>query len=176
MSSNVIKNNDKVIAEKSKALLNRIPTKKNRKQVENALEFSIKMHHGQIRKSGLPFVSHCIDVANILIDWNMDHTTVVSALLHDVVEDTDVKLSDILEEFGPDVANLVDGVTKVENIAFRSKEHKQAENFTKLFLSLAKDLRVIIIKFADRLNNMETIQYLNSNKSCLLYTSPSPRD
>ena len=164
MSSNVIKNNDEVIADKGKALLKRIPTKENRKQVENALEFSIKMHEGQVRKSGLPFVSHCIDVANILIDWNMDHTTVVSALLHDVVEDTEVKLSDIEEEFGSDVASLVDGVTKVENIAFRSKEHKQAENFTKLFLSLARDLRVIIIKFADRLNNMETIQYLSSNK------------
>ncbi|MBL6826552.1 MAG: bifunctional (p)ppGpp synthetase/guanosine-3',5'-bis(diphosphate) 3'-pyrophosphohydrolase [Candidatus Marinimicrobia bacterium] len=164
MSSNVIKNNDEVIVNKSKALLKRIPTKKNRKQVENALQYSIKMHGGQVRKSGLPFVSHCIDVANILIDWNMDHTTVVSALLHDVVEDTEVKLSDIEEEFGSDVASLVDGVTKVENIAFRSKEHKQAENFTKLFLSLARDLRVIIIKFADRLNNMETIQYLSSNK------------
>ena len=164
MSSNVIKNNGEVIADKGKALLKRIPTKKNRKQVENALEYSIKMHEGQVRKSGLPFVSHCIDVANILIDWNMDHTTVVSALLHDVVEDTEVKLSDIEEEFGSDVASLVDGVTKVENIAFRSKEHKQAENFTKLFLSLARDLRVIIIKFADRLNNMETIQYLSSNK------------
>jgi len=105
MSSNVIKNNDKVIAEKSKALLNRISTKKNRKQVENALEFSIKMHHGQVRKSGLPFVSHCIDVANILIDWNMDHTTVVSALLHDVVEDTEVKLSDIEEEFGSEISD-----------------------------------------------------------------------
>ena len=162
MSNNVIKNNDEIIAKKSKNLLERIPTKKNRKQVENALEFSIKMHHGQTRKSGLPFVSHCIDVANILIDWNMDHTTVVSALLHDVVEDTEVKLSDIEEEFGSDVALLVDGVTKVENIAFRSKKHKQAENFTKLFLSLARDLRVIIIKFADRLNNMETIQYLSS--------------
>jgi len=164
MSSNVIKNNDEVIVNKSKALLKRIPTKKDRKQVENALQYSIKMHEGQVRKSGLPFVSHCIDVANILIDWNMDHTTVVSALLHDVVEDTEVKLSDIEEEFGSDVASLVDGVTKVENIAFRSKEHKQAENFTKLFLSLARDLRVIIIKFADRLNNMETIQYLSSNK------------
>ena len=85
MSKNVIKDNNEVIAEKSKALLKRIPSKKNRNQVENALEFSIKMHHGQKRKSGLPFVSHCIDVANILIDWNMDHTTVVSALLHDVV-------------------------------------------------------------------------------------------
>ena len=164
MSKNVIKDNNEVIAAKSKALLKRIPTKKNRNQVENALEFSIKMHHGQKRKSGLPFVSHCIDVANILIDWNMDHTTVVSALLHDVVEDTEVKLDDIENAFGSDVALLVDGVTKVENIAFRSKEHKQAENFTKLFLSLAKDLRVIIIKFADRLNNMETIQFLSPEK------------
>ena len=164
MSKNVIKDNNEVIAEKSKALLKRIPLKKNRNQVENALEFSIKMHHGQKRKSGLPFVSHCIDVANILIDWNMDHTTIVSALLHDVVEDTEVKLNDIEKEFGSDVALLVDGVTKVENIAFRSKEHKQAENFTKLFLSLAKDLRVIIIKFADRLNNMETIQFLSPQK------------
>ena len=164
MSNNVIKHNDEVITKKSKALLERISTKKNRNQVENALEFSIKMHHGQKRKSGLPFVSHCIDVANILIDWNMDYTTVISALLHDVVEDTEVKLSDIENEFGSDVALLVDGVTKVENIAFRSKEHKQAENFTKLFLSLAKDLRVIIIKFADRLNNMETIQFLSPEK------------
>ena len=164
MSKNVIKDNNEVIAAKSKALLKRIPTKKNRNQVENALEFSIKMHHGQKRKSGLPFVIHCIDVANILIDWNMDHTTVVSALLHDVVEDTEVKLDDIENAFGSDVALLVDGVTKVENIAFRSKEHKQAENFTKLFLSLAKDLRVIIIKFADRLNNMETIQFLSPEK------------
>ena len=164
MSNNVIKYNDEVITKKSKALLKRISTKKNRNQVECALEFSIKMHHGQKRKSGLPFVSHCIDVANILIDWNMDHTTVISALLHDVVEDTEVKLSDIENEFGSDVALLVDGVTKVENIAFRSKEHKQAENFTKLFLSLAKDLRVIIIKFADRLNNMETLQFLSPEK------------
>jgi GTP pyrophosphokinase len=94
----------------------------------------------------------------------MDQTTIISALLHDVVEDTDVTLKDIEKEFGSEVAMLVDGVTKVENIAFRSIEHKQAENFTKLFLSLANDLRVIIIKFADRLNNMETIQFLSSKK------------
>ena len=149
MSKNVIKDNNEVIAEKSKALLKRIPLKKNRNQVENALEFSIKMHHGQKRKSGLPFVSHCIDVANILIDWNMDHTSVVSALLHDVVEDTDVTLEDIKLLFGNDVAFLVDGVTKIDNIVFKSEKHKQAENFTKLFLSLAKDLRVIIIKFLE---------------------------
>jgi GTP pyrophosphokinase len=122
------------------------------------------MHHGQVRKSGLPFVSHCIDVANKLLDWNMDQITIISALLHDVVEDTEVTLENIDKEFGSEVAMLVDGVTKVDNIAFRSTEHKQAENFIKLFLSLANDLRVIIIKFADRLNNMETIQFLSSKK------------
>jgi guanosine-3',5'-bis(diphosphate) 3'-pyrophosphohydrolase len=165
MSDKVVKNKDSdVIADKSNFLLQRISSKKNKKELENALEFSIRMHHGQIRKSGLPFVSHCIDVANKLLDWKMDQTTIISALLHDVVEDTEVTLKDIKKEFGSDVATLVDGVTKVENIAFRSIEHKQAENFTKLFLSLANDLRVIIIKFADRLNNMETIQFLSPEK------------
>jgi GTP pyrophosphokinase len=165
MNDNVVKNKESdVIADKSNFLLDRISSTEDRKQLENALKFSVKMHHGQIRKSGLPFVSHCIDVANKLLDWKMDQTTIISALLHDVVEDTDVTLKDIEKEFGSEVAMLVDGVTKVENIAFRSIEHKQAENFTKLFLSLANDLRVIIIKFADRLNNMETIQFLSSKK------------
>ena len=159
------KSDSSLIKEKSKLLLDRIKTKSQKNNVNDALNFSIKMHHGQKRKSGLPYVSHCIDVANKLIDWKMDHTTVISALLHDVVEDTSVTLDDIKNKFGEDVALLVDGVTKVENIAFYSKQHKQAENFTKLFLSLAKDLRVIIIKFADRLNNMETIQYLSSKKT-----------
>ena len=165
MNDNVVKNKESdVIADKSNFLLDRISSTEDRKQLENALKFSVKMHHGQVRKSGLPFVSHCIDVANKLLDWKMDQTTIISALLHDVVEDTDVTLKDIENEFGSEVSMLVDGVTKVENIAFRSIEHKQAENFTKLFLSLANDLRVIIIKFADRLNNMETIQFLSSKK------------
>ena len=120
MSDKVVKNKDSdVIADKSNFLLQRISSKKNKKELENALEFSIRMHHGQIRKSGLPFVSHCIDVANKLLDWKMDQTTIISALLHDVVEDTEVTLKDIKKEFGSDVATLVDGVTKVENIAFR---------------------------------------------------------
>jgi GTP pyrophosphokinase len=165
MNDNVVKNKESnVIADKSNFLLDRISSTEDRKQLENALKFSVKMHHGQVRKSGLPFVSHCIDVANKLLDWKMDQTTIISALLHDVVEDTDVTLKDIEKECGSEGAMLVDGVTKVENIAFRSIEHKQAENFTKLFLSLANDLRVIIIKFADRLNNMETIQFLSSKK------------
>ena len=164
MPSDIISSNNNLIDKKSNALLSRLKSKKSKKMVKNALEFSIKMHQNQKRKSGDPYVVHCIDVANILIDWNMDITTVASALLHDTVEDTDVTIEKISESFGDDVAFLVDGVTKVDNIIFKSEEHKQAENFTKLFLSLAKDLRVIIIKFADRLNN------------CLLYTSPSPRD
>ena len=154
----------KLIDQKGKHLLSRISSKDKKVIIQSALDFSVRMHEGQKRKSGLPYVSHCIDVANILLDWNMDYTTIISALLHDVVEDTDVSLEDIDKEFGSDVAFLVDGVTKIDHIAFRSHEHKQAENFTKLFLSLAKDLRVIIIKFADRLNNMETIEYLSSKK------------
>ena len=155
---------EELIDKKGKDLLARISSKDIKIVVQNALDFSIKMHEGQKRKSGLPYVSHCIDVANILLDWNMDCTTIISALLHDLVEDTNVSLEDIDKEFGSDVAFLVDGVTKIDHIAFRSQEHKQAENFTKLFLSLAKDLRVIIIKFADRLNNMETIEYLSLKK------------
>ncbi|MDC3287386.1 bifunctional (p)ppGpp synthetase/guanosine-3',5'-bis(diphosphate) 3'-pyrophosphohydrolase [Candidatus Marinimicrobia bacterium] len=154
----------KLIDQKGKHLLSRISSKDKKVIIQSALDFSVRMHEGQKRKSGLPYVSHCIDVANILLDWNMDYTTIISALLHDVVEDTDVSLEDIDKEFGSDVAFLVDGVTKIDHIAFRSQQHKQAENFTKLFLSLAKDLRVIIIKFADRLNNMETIEYLSSKK------------
>ena len=163
-SSKYDSSHQKLIDKKSKYLLSRVSSKDNRAVIRSALDFSVRMHEGQKRKSGLPYVSHCIDVANILLDWNMDYTTIISALLHDVVEDTDVSLEDIDSEFGSDVAFLVDGVTKIDHIAFRSQEHKQAENFTKLFLSLAKDLRVIIIKFADRLNNMETIEYLSSKK------------
>ena len=99
--------NQKLIEKQSKNLIARISSKDNKTIVKNALDFSIKMHEGQKRKSGLPYVSHCIEVANILLDWNMDYTTIVSALLHDVVEDTDVSLKDIEREFGSDVACLL---------------------------------------------------------------------
>ena len=164
MSSDIISSNNNLIDKKSNALLSRLKSKKSKKIVKDALEFSIKMHANQKRKSGDPYVVHCIDVANILVDWNMDITTVASALLHDTVEDTSVTIDSIRDSFGDDVAFLVDGVTKIDNIIFKSEEHKQAENFTKLFLSLAKDLRVIIIKFADRLNNMQTIEHLSPKK------------
>ena len=164
MSSDIISSKNNLIDKKSNALLSRLKSKKSKKIVKNALEFSIRMHENQKRKSGDPYVVHCIDVANILIDWNMDVTTIAGALLHDTVEDTDITVEKIRESFGDDVAFLVDGVTKVDNIIFKSEEHKQAENFIKLFISLAKDLRVIIIKFADRLNNMQTIEHLAPKK------------
>ena len=116
MPSDIISSNNNLIDKKSNALLSRLKSRKSRKMVKNALEFSIKMHENQKRKSGDPYVVHCIDVSNILIDWNMDATTIISALLHDTVEDTDVTIENIREVFGDDVAFLVDGVTKVDNI------------------------------------------------------------
>ena len=134
MSSDIISSKNNLIDKKSNALLSRLKSKKSKKIVKNALEFSIRMHENQKRKSGDPYVVHCIDVANILIDWNMDVTTIAGALLHDTVEDTDITVEKIRESFGDDVAFLVDGVTKVDNIIFKSEEHKQAENFIKLFI------------------------------------------
>jgi guanosine-3',5'-bis(diphosphate) 3'-pyrophosphohydrolase len=153
-----------LINKKKNNLLSRFHSKESVNKITKALEFSVKMHAGQFRKSGSPYVVHCIDVANTLVDWKMDNVSIISALLHDVVEDTKVTLEDINKEFGSEVALLVDGVTKIDHIQFKSSEHKQVENFTKLFLSLAKDFRVIIIKFSDRLNNMETIQFMSPQK------------
>ena len=144
-SDKIVASNNDLINKKSVALLSRLKSNKSKKLIKDALEFSVKMHHGQERKSGLPYVSHCIDVANILLDWNMDATTIASALLHDVVEDTDVTLENVKLLFGNDVAFLVDGVTKIDNIVFKSEKHKQAENYLrkkekKLQLKLEKSL------------------------------------
>ncbi len=126
----------------------------------DAYDFGVTHHEGQKRKSGEPYFNHCVEVAKSLADWKMDHITVIGGLLHDAVEDTRVSLGDVREKFGEDITNLVDGVTKLGGIKFTSREEKQAGNFMKMLLSVAKDLRVIIIKFADRLHNMETIEYL----------------
>ena len=130
-----------------------------------AYEFGTVRHQGQKRRSGKPYFSdHCLQVANILAKWKMDHITVMAGLLHDTLEDTDTTLKDLNNYFGEDVTKLVDGVTKLGNIEFSSKQEKQAENYMKLLLSVAKDLRVIIIKFADRLHNMKTIEYMTKMK------------
>ena len=122
---------------------------------------SARAHSGQKRKSGEDFLSHSVAVATILAEQQMDSTTIAAALLHDVVEDSDVSLEQIRREFGNEVADLVDGLTKLSGLTFRSAEEAAAENYRKLLLSIAKDARVIIIKLADRLHNMRTLKHLS---------------
>ena len=129
-----------------------------------AFQMGLDAHKDQKRKSGEKYFNHCIEVAIQLIKWNMDLSTIISGLLHDTIEDTEISKEDLKQSFGEDIANLVERVSKLSGIKYRNIEHKQAENFMKMFLSISKDLRVIIIKFSDRLHNMRTIQYLPRNK------------
>jgi len=138
--------------------------------IDRALRFSASAHRGQKRMSGDAFVSHSIAVATILIGQFVDSTSIVAALLHDVVEDADVRGEDVLEEFGAEVAGLVDGLTKIAHLTFRSTAEEQVENYRKLLLSIAKDARVIIIKLADRLHNMRTLEHLSPEKRARIAT------
>ncbi len=126
--------------------------------------FAIKAHLHQKRHSGEPYLLHVISVAKILAGLRMDENTIIAGLLHDVVEDTDFQLEDIKDEFGSEVSLLVDGVTKISGLKYQSKEEQQAETFRKMLLSMASDVRVIIIKFADRLHNMRTLDYVPERK------------
>ncbi|SFJ00746.1 RelA/SpoT family protein [Thermoflavimicrobium dichotomicum] len=133
--------------------------------IERAYRFAEEAHRGQVRKSGEPFITHPVAVAEILADLQMDAATLVAALLHDVVEDTGVPLEQIKEEFGETVALLVDGVTKLrKRIKFKSSAEHQAENYRKMFVAMAQDIRVILIKLADRLHNMRTLKYMPEHK------------
>ena len=125
-----------------------------------AYEFGNHHHEGQKRKSGKPYFTHCIAVAKTLALWKMDTTTIIAGLLHDTVEDTDATLDEIIQLFGADLGRLVNGLTKISDIKYSSRKEKQAGNFMKMLLSVAQDLRVIIIKFADRIHNMETIRHM----------------
>jgi len=129
-----------------------------------AYRASAQAHSGQKRQSGDDFLSHSVAVATILAEQQMDSTTIAAALLHDVVEDSNVSIDEIRRDFGAEVAELVDGLTKLSGLSFRSAEEAQAENYRKLLLSIAKDARVIIIKLADRLHNMRTLEHLSDEK------------
>lgn len=127
--------------------------------VREAYAFAEQAHYGQVRKSGEPYILHPVAVAEILVDMQMDVMSIIAALLHDVVEDTTVELGTIRARFGDTCAMLVDGLTKLEKIQFRSKEEQQNENYRKMFVAMAQDIRVILIKLADRLHNMRTLKF-----------------
>ena len=134
------------------------------KQIIKAYNFAGLAHEGQYRNSGEKFFIHPYNVAMILADLNMDTSTIIAGLLHDVLEDTDVTYETLVEEFGEEVANLVDGVTKLKKLNYKTKQESQAENLRKMVVAMAKDIRVIIIKLADRLHNMRTLEYMSEEK------------
>jgi GTP diphosphokinase / guanosine-3',5'-bis(diphosphate) 3'-diphosphatase len=126
-----------------------------------AFEFAYQLHNGQYRKSGEPYIYHPVAVAGTLRDLGGSPAMIAAGFLHDVVEDTDVTIEEIDERFGPEVRQLVEGVTKLSKINFKSKTESQAENFRRMFLAMAQDIRVIVVKLADRLHNMRTLQYMS---------------
>ncbi len=145
-------------------LLDKHPGDYDREKIERAYRLAEKMHGDQRRVSGVPYILHPTSVACIIVDLGMDTDSVVAALLHDVVEDTPTTLDQLKSEFGSDVAHLVDGVTKISKIAYTEKEERQAENVRKMLIAMADDIRVIIIKLADRLHNMRTIECMREQK------------
>ncbi len=131
--------------------------------IRRAYVFSARAHQGQIRKSGEPFFNHPLEVCALLADMRLDEHAISAGILHDTVEDTDVTLNQISEQFGPEVAEIVEGVTKL-NIRFNSAFEKQAENFRRMLVAMAKDIRVILVKLADRLHNMRTLEFMRLEK------------
>ncbi len=129
-----------------------------------AYEYGARMHEGQVRTSGEPYISHPVAVAVLLAEQRLDDASIITALLHDTIEDTGSTYSEIALRFGDEIAQLVDGVTKLTNLELSSVENAQAENFRKLLMAMSKDLRVLLVKLADRLHNMRTIRALPPEK------------
>ena len=139
-------------------------TESEKSKVYSALEFSSAAHKGQVRKSGEDYISHPIAVAEILTTWKLDSKALCAALLHDVVEDTHISIENISSEFGKNIGKIVDGLSKLDKIKFDTKSQEQSENFRKMFLAMSRDVRVILIKLADRLHNMRTLEALSQSK------------
>ncbi|WP_372570439.1 RelA/SpoT family protein [Ruegeria jejuensis] len=149
------------------ALVRNYNPKTNADRIATAYEFGGEMHEGQLRHSGEPYFSHPVAVAAILTEQRLDDATIITALLHDTIEDTKANYGQVADLFGDEVAKLVDGVTKLTNLQLTSLETKQAENFRKLFMAMSKDLRVILVKLADRLHNMRTIKAMRPEKQVI---------
>jgi len=132
--------------------------------IRRAYTFAERAHQGQTRESGEPYLAHCLRVATTLAEHHLDTATIAAGLLHDVAEDTGMEISRVKGEFGDGIAGLVDGVTKISGLRFQSREEQQVSNFRKMLLSMAKDIRVILIKFADRLHNMQTLEHLDKDR------------
>ncbi|MES1195735.1 MAG: HD domain-containing protein, partial [Steroidobacter sp.] len=126
-------------------------------QVREAYDFGAAAHEGQKRKSGEPYISHPVAVADLLADLHMDAQTIVAAILHDVLEDTPMSKEDVAGKFGADVAEIVDGVSKLDQVQFKNRAEAQAESFRKMLLAMVRDIRVIMVKLADRTHNMRTL-------------------
>ena len=141
--------------------------KTNEDRLREAYAFGEAMHDGQFRHSGEPYFTHPVAVAAILTEQRLDDATIITALLHDTIEDTKASYEEVARRFGDEVAMLVDGVTKLTNLQLSSRETKQAENFRKLFMAMSKDLRVILVKLADRLHNMRTIRAMRPEKQAI---------
>src|SRR5262245_23947467 len=136
----------------------------NLELIRSAYLFSAMHHRGQKRASGEPYLVHPLEVSNILADMRLDETVIATGLLHDVVEDTLVDLDTIKKHFGGEITHLVDGLTKIAHISDLSKEEQQAENVRKMVLAMITDVRVVLVKLADRLHNMRTMEYLKPEK------------
>src|SRR3954462_1513420 len=132
--------------------------------IERAYEYALQHHAGQSRASGEPYVVHPVGVATILADMKLDPNAIAAGLLHDLVEATSVTIVDIRKEFGEQVAHLVEGVTKISKINFSTREERQAENLRKMMLAMVDDIRVVLIKLADRLHNMRTLEHLDPER------------
>ena len=133
-------------------------------ELEKAFEFAKRLHAGQYRISEEPYIIHPMEVVKILIGLRADKHTLMAGFLHDILEDTDTKPEEIQELFGDDVLNLVQGVTKLGKLQFKSTEERQAENFRRMFIAMASDVRIILLKLADRLHNMRTLNYMTAQK------------
>jgi guanosine-3',5'-bis(diphosphate) 3'-pyrophosphohydrolase len=155
---------ERILEELTEKLRQKNYSKEDQALFKKAYTYAEKAHEGQTRLSGEPFFMHPYEVANILIELSLDISTIIAGLFHDIAEDTTVTISELRKEFGDEIAKLVDGVTKVGQVDFLSKEENQAENLRKMFLAMASDIRVILVKLADRLHNMRTLKYQSKEK------------